>query len=195
MSRRPSKRGNTEVNAEPPNLIPFMNLMTVLIPFLLLSAVFVKISILNSSLPSSVSAEDSPADQPDKPPEEDKPRLNLSVAITVRGFTIMGSGAVLPGPEPGLPTIPVLDDGSYDFDALNKKMQEIKQKFPEEQDVIILPEIGTPDEPAPIIRYQVIIDAMDAVREASKMVIDTDGDGKADSRVLFPGVIFGAGMG
>ena len=195
MSRRPSKRSNGEVNAKNPNLIPIMNLMTILIPFLLLSAVFVKISVLNSSLPTAAEPDAAPpAEQPDKPKEEEKPRLNLTVSITKLGFTIAGSGAVLPGPDPLGPTIPKLADGRWDYTGLTAKMVEIKQKFPEEKNVVIIPEIGTPTEPAPTIEYQTIIDTMDAVRLAPDNVVDSDGDGKLD-KLLFPDVIFGAGIG
>lgn len=194
MSRRPSKRGGGDVNAEPPNLIPIMNLMTILIPFLLLSAVFVKIAVLNSSLPSSASADTLPANQPDQAKKDDKPRLNLTVTITKLGFTIAGSGAVLPGPDPHGPTVPRLADGKLDFATLTAKMVEIKRKFPKEKDVIIIPALGTPENPAPTIEYQTIIDTMDAVRVAPEDVVDSDGDGKPD-KILFPGVIFGAGIG
>lgn len=193
MSRRPSKRGKAEVNSEPPNLIPIMNLMTILIPFLLLSAVFVKIAVLNSSLPTSAAADSPPTEEPDKPKEEDQPRLNLTVTITNQGFTVAGSGAVLAGPQPGQPTVPMIA-GQYDYDGLNMKMREIKMKFPKEKDVIIIPELGSPESPVPPILYQTIIDTMDAVREAPEPVVDSDEDGKLD-RVLFPGVIFGAGIG
>jgi hypothetical protein len=67
-----------------------MNLMTLLIPFLLVSIQFVTLAVIDSSLPAI--GQPQPSDQPD---EDDKPPLNLTVGITEEGFTIAGSAAVL----------------------------------------------------------------------------------------------------
>ncbi len=187
-----NKRQMPDLADEGPNLIPIMNLMVILIPFLLLSAVFVKVSILNTSLPSGASAAEAQA-EPEKPKEEEeKPKLNLTVTISQIGFNVAGSGAVLPGPKEGGPTVPKTGD-DWPYEELNKKLIEIKKNFPEEKDCIIIPEQGSAEDPDRAILYQVIISTMDAVREAKNPVVDSDGDGVAD-RALFPGVIIGAGI-
>ena len=192
MARR--KREPLQVTDEGPNLIPIMNLMTILIPFLLLSAVFIKIAVLNTSLPQSADAAAAAPEEPKEKPEDEKPKLNLTVTITRLGFTIAGSGAVLPGPEEGGPTVPKAEGAAdWPYDELNKKLIEIKKSFPEEESCVIIPDQKSDQNPEGDIAYQVIIRTMDAVRETDQAVVDTDGDGKADG-VLFPAVIIGAGI-
>ena len=82
--------------AEELNLVPIMNLVTILIPFLIMAAQFVQLAVIDSTLPAIGTPQ--PSDEkPDKPP------LNLSLAITDRGITIMGADAVL-HPEGAPPT-------------------------------------------------------------------------------------------
>ena len=72
------------------NLLPFMNLMTLLIPFLLMSAQFVTLAVIDSSLPAIGNP-----DPAKEKKEDEKPPLNLTVGITEEGFTVAGSAAVL----------------------------------------------------------------------------------------------------
>lgn len=193
MSFEPSKRRHSgEVEGEPLNLIPIMNLLTILIPFLTLSAVFMKLSVLPTTLPS---ISDAPAaEQPEKQEEDDKPDLNLTVSITPNGFDVAGTGGVLGGTGGEGPTVPLTDEDAYDYDALTAKLMEIKKKYPHEKDVILVPEMSVKkDDEKHEIEYQVIIDTMDAVRRAPEPVADSDEDGELDN-VLFPGVIFSPGI-
>ena len=86
--RRRSSMSSTEVPEL--NLMPFMNLMTLLIPFLLASIQFVTLAVIDSSLPAI--GQPQPTTEDD---EDDKPPLNLTVGITTEGFTVAGSAAVL----------------------------------------------------------------------------------------------------
>ncbi len=118
---KPSDRRRTQ-DTEPPelNLLPFMNLMTLLIPFLLVSIQFVTLAVIDSSLPAI--GQPNPSDQQD---EDEDPPLNLTVGITDEGFTVAGSAAVLgceKGAAAGGPggvsddkctTIPLISDASY----------------------------------------------------------------------------------
>jgi len=72
------------------NLLPFMNLMTLLIPFLLVSIQFVTLAVIDSSLPAI--GQPNPSDEKK---EDDTPPLNLTVGVTDEGYTIAGSAAVL----------------------------------------------------------------------------------------------------
>ena len=85
MSKKGKGRGG---DAEDLDLVPIMNLVTILIPFLLMASSFVTLAAIDSTLP---------AIGPPVPVEEepDKPPLNLSIAVTDEGFTIMGADAVL----------------------------------------------------------------------------------------------------
>ncbi len=105
--RKPSERRNYKDEDMELNLVPMMNLISILIPALLISVAFVEIAVINVSAPAIGST----ADQEEEP-EDDKPPLNLTVTVTDKGYTIAASGAVLgpdgqeAGEEAG-PTIPI----------------------------------------------------------------------------------------
>ena len=108
MAKKPSERRNYEDEDMELNLTPMMNLISLLIPCLLISMVFVEIATINVTAPAIGSASD--GDPPEKP---DKPPLNLVVTITDKGYTLAASGGVLPGVAPAEggeatgPTIPL----------------------------------------------------------------------------------------
>jgi len=165
--------------AEDLNLIPIMNLVTILIPFLLMAAQFVSLAVIDSSVP---------AIGPPQPPseEQDEPPLNLSVLITDEGYTIAGAEAVLPaeGGDEG-PTVPCVETGcptpdSYDTKELTRLLGLIKDEFPDDQNVILVPESR--------IQYEVLVRTMDATREDPS----TKKDGKP--RELFPYVVIAGGV-
>lgn len=108
--RKPSERRNYKDEDMELNLVPMMNLISILIPALLISVAFVEIAVINVSAPAIGSTPDQ-----EEPPEDDKPPLNLTVTITDKGYTIAASGAVLgpDGQEAGDdagPTIPIKQD-------------------------------------------------------------------------------------
>lgn len=74
------------------DLLPIMNLFTILIPFLLSMASFQKLAIVEVSLPerSDMVMDDQP------PPEPDDQALNLSVAISKDYLQIVARGGMLP---------------------------------------------------------------------------------------------------
>lgn len=171
MARKKSKEKDPELD-----LVPIMNMVTILIPFLLLSAQFVSLAVIDSTLP----AIGKPTEQQDDP---DKEKLNLSVLITASGYTIAGANAVLgEGDGPG---IPCLRDGcpgleAYDTKTLTAKLGQIKDQYEKEENVILVPEGNIP--------YEVLIATMDASRE--------DPDTKVDDkpRSLFPFVVIAGGV-
>lgn len=171
MASKPSERGHRgEEEVNELNLIPIMNLIIILIPALLLSAAFVQFAVINVSAPQIGSNSN------EKPPEDDKPPLNLTVAVTDKGFTVAGTGAVLggqEGTEEAGPTVPKGPGGEYDYEALTAKLAEIKDAFPDETKVILNAE--------PDIKYEIIINVMDASRET-------------EGRLLFPDVVLSAGI-
>jgi hypothetical protein len=168
------------------NLIPIMNLVTILIPFLLMAAEFVQLAVIDSTLP---------AIGPPQPVEEepDKPPLNLSLAITDKGITVLGADAVL-NPEGGAPaegeerppTVPcktggecnALDD--YDWDELTRILGLIKDEYPDDENVILVPDSR--------VQYEIIVTTMDSSREDRA---NPGPDGKA--RLLFPFVVIAGG--
>lgn len=171
MAVKPSERGHRGKDVLPPlNVIPIMSLFIILIPALLLMAVFVQLAVINVAAPQ-IGAGDPREQEQD---EDDKPPLNLTITVTERGFTVAGTGAVLPGEgEEGGPTIPIMPTGEYDYEALTRKLVEIKDNFPDESQVIINAEDD--------ISYSVLINVMDASREV-------------DGRLLFDQVVLSAGI-
>jgi len=168
--------------AEDLNLVPIMNLVTILIPFLIMAAQFVQLAVIDSNIPAI--SDDKTEPPPDEPP------WKLSVALTQNGITIggadkaLGIAPMVPG-EKRPPTIPcgagtgrctgVLD---YNWTELTTKLNEVKQQHPDEENVIIVP--------GPSIEYEVIVKAMDA----SRQIEGTDG-----LKDLFPTVVIAGGVG
>src|SRR5215470_12623977 len=97
------------------NLVPYMDIVTNIIIFLLASVVNqVSLSNINVSVPS-ISGGGGAADN--EPPP--KPPLNLTVSVGASGFTIAASGGVLP-------IVPRMPNGQYDYKTLTDKLKEIK---------------------------------------------------------------------
>ncbi|MBN2800127.1 MAG: biopolymer transporter ExbD [Deltaproteobacteria bacterium] len=165
--------------AEDVDLVPIMNLVTILIPFLLMSVQFISLAVIDSTLP----AMGSPTEAPEN---ADKP-LNLSVMITDQGYTVAGSSAVIPkageGAEAG-PTVPCTEPGcprpeSYDIKELRRILNDVKDEFPREENIILVPESR--------VQYEVLVITMDATRDDP----ERKEDGKA--RLLFPYVVIAGG--
>src|SRR5262252_8410709 len=97
------------------NLVPYMDIVTNIIIFLLASVVNqVSLGNINVSVPTLASG--ASAADPEVPP---KPPLNLTVSVGATGFTVAASGGVLP-------VIPKLPNGQYDYNGLTAKLVEIK---------------------------------------------------------------------
>ena len=168
------------------NLIPIMNLVSILIPFLLMAAQFVHLAVIDSTLPAISNAPAEPQEEPEKPP------LNLSLIVTDRGITIAGADAILnpggapPGPtEERPPTLPCKGGActnmdSYDWKELTRLLSLIKDEYPDDQNVILVPDSN--------VRYEVIVKTMDTSRD------DPDNKGSdGKSRELFPFVVLAGG--
>lgn len=145
------------------NVTAFMNLMVVLVPFLLLSAVFNQITIHDLNLPT--------LSEPNVEPKDDKPKLVLEVVIR------NGSLDVQDRNSGRLKLIPNVERG-YDFAALKEKLREVKGQFPEVNSATLLLEQDVP--------YDVLIQAMDAVRSDFRTEA-----GKEVAVELFPDVSIG----
>lgn len=103
--------------------------------------------------------------------------LNLNVTITAEGAIVTGSGAKLAqGCESvgqgRVITVP-LRNGEYDWAGLTDCLVKVKERFPDEDQVIISAD--------PLIHYEHVVAAMDATR--AKETTD-----------LFPNVILSAGV-
>jgi biopolymer transport protein ExbD len=89
MARERKKKSN---KAEDLDLLPVMNLFSILIPFLISVAVFQKLAIVEVTLPKRSDM----VQNQDEPPPPDDQALNLTVAITPDYLQIVARGGMLP---------------------------------------------------------------------------------------------------
>lgn len=126
------------------NLTSVMNIFLILIPFLLLTAVFVRISVLELSLPSLDSSSRSA-------------QVKKQKTAIINILMIDGNGFELKSPEMKFALITKKDD-NYDWDKLVTQLKEIKTKYPDSEDILI--------SAVDSIKYQIIISVMDKCRES-----------------------------
>ena len=124
------------------NIIPIMNIFLILIPFLLLFTAFIKLAVLEISLPSLGKGA--------KPQQEQNKELVLIIlAIKETGFQVK---------SPGFKFEPVNKNGNeYNYQVLAKQLKEIKDKHAAAEEIIISPESK--------VKYDIIIKTMDQCRD------------------------------
>jgi len=167
------RRTHDEEHAGELNIVPYLDIVTNLVMFMLLSMTgLLAFGVVNVSAPR-ISAEAQPAG-------EAQPRLLLTVAISRKGFYVAGSGGVLGGASDQQavdkaqpPTVPLRPDGRYDYAALTEQMARIKDRYPNETNLVL-----SADEDIP---YDVLIQTMDACREQRGQ----KADGTPERRPLF----------
>lgn len=141
----------------------FINLIVVLVPFLLSTAVFTRLSVLDLALPaqSTGALEQLSAD-----------KLNLEIVI--RG------DAIEVGDRIGglIQRIPRTQAGHYDIVALATLARVVKEKFPDKTDATVLPEPNVP--------YDVLVQVMDALRAGHQVQ-----GAKVVEVALFPDISIG----
>lgn len=123
------------------NITAFMNLMVILVPFLLITAVFSRITVLELNLPS-LNAKENP---------EQKIKLQLELVLHENSFDIQDAnlGIIKRFPRSNQLTR---------WDEFSDVLVEIKSRFPDEKDITLLLEPG--------ISYKTLIAVMDHVRSA-----------------------------
>jgi biopolymer transport protein ExbD len=120
------------------NITAFMNLMVILVPFLLITAVFSRLTILQLNLPAAESQ-----------PTETEQLLNIEVIVRKDQIQITDRGT---GLLQALPNV----SGNYDLKGLTTYLQLVKQKYPQKTDATVLLEPDT--------SYDTVVQVMDAVR-------------------------------
>ena len=138
-----------------------MNLMVILVPFLLITAVFSRLAILELNLPGSSSEPVDPQEQV----------FQLEVIVRQEKIEIGDRNQGL------LAVYPNSTDG-YDYVALGNKLTEIKESYPDKTDASILLEQD--------IAYDTLVQVMDTVRVAQD--IEEDSVVRSD---LFPDISIG----
>ena len=119
-------------------LVPMIDIFTVLVTFLLMTAVFSRTVILQLNLPP-------PQTEFKEPP----PGLQLEVMVRKDLIQVADRNT---GPLATLPNTP----GGYNFDGLTDYLKRVKAKFPEKTEASILLEPDTP--------YDTLVQVMDRVR-------------------------------
>jgi len=144
------------------NITAFMNLMVVLVPFLLISAVFSHLAILELNLPP---------DSSEQQQQQQKQELNFEVIVRKNGFTVADSvGGIIKKFD--------LKNGSYDYRGLSDVLKTLKSRFPTKENITLLME--------PDIAYDVLVQTMDTVRVVS--VVEA---GSVVKKELFPQIAIG----
>ena len=161
MSLRRRRHGKYKRETEL-NIIAFLNIMVILIPFLLVTAVFSRTNILELNIPSA-----GPANVLD----DTKAEMQLVVTLRRTGIDI---GDTLGGLIKHLPKA----DKGYDFRALSKTLAQVKLRFPEKKNAAILVE--------PDISYEFLVQTMDAVRSYDQVTGAT-----LERAELFPEISIG----
>ncbi|WP_439510385.1 ExbD/TolR family protein [Marinimicrobium koreense] len=132
------------------DITSFMNLMIILVPVLLMSMVFARITVLDLQLPKSASSKASETDEPNK---------QIELIIRDDYFQVnFPAGA----PVERVPH----QDGEPDLPALSELLQQVKQTLKnqgiDKNDIVILSEPDTP--------YQTLVSAMDTARSFRAVV-------------------------
>jgi biopolymer transport protein ExbD len=129
------------------DMTTFLNLMVVLVPFLLITAVFSRITIVELSLPTS-SGGTAPAEA----------SFRIEVIVRDEGLEISNGSAVIA-------SIPKVGD-DYDLETLSELVLSLKRDHPDKDDASVLLE--------PDIEYDHLIQVMDVVRSAERPVEGTE---------------------
>lgn len=136
MNRRRSR--NRQRETAELNITAFMNLMVVLVPFLLITAVFSRMAVLELNLPGENS----------EPPKEES---SLQLEIIVR------DGRIEVGDRnSGRAAVFARKNDEYDLQGLGDYLQRVKARYPDKLDATVLLE--------PDISYDALVQVMDTVR-------------------------------
>ena len=160
---RSSRAGRRNVETAELNITAFMNLMVILVPFLLITAVFSRLTVLELNLPGSSSE---PVDQQDQAFQLEIIVRQDKIEVGDRNQGLLG---VYRNTETG-----------YDYPALAEKLAQLKERYPTKTDASILLEQD--------ISYDTIVQVMDTVRVSQS--IDEEG-GRIDRADLFPDISIG----
>ncbi len=147
--------------AEELNITAFMNLMVILVPFLLITAVFSRMTVLELNLP----ALDAKANS------QEKVELQLELVLRENSFDIRDANL-------GIIKVFPRSQGETRWDLFTDLLVEIKTRFPDEQDITLLLE--------PSISYKTLIHVMDRVRTADVVSVLT-----VETIELFPNISIG----
>jgi biopolymer transport protein ExbD len=144
------------------DMTTFLNLMVVLVPFLLITAVFSRITIVELSLPSSSSA-----------PVAAEAVFRVEVIVREAGLEITNGTEVIAA-------LPKAEDEPYDLVGLSEYLVALKREYPDKEDASVLLEED--------IAYDHLIQVMDVVRSVD---LPAEGEAEYLRVALFPDISIG----
>ena len=159
--RRRFHRGKGRKETPGLDVTTFLNLMVVLIPFLLISAVFSRVTILELTVPTSAGGS-----------AVNTPNFAIEVIVRKAGLEIANGSSV----EAAFPKT----DDQYDLDMLSKVLTRLKARYPKKADATVLLE--------PEIEYDHLVQVMDVVRCGQ---VEVEGSEEAEKVALFPEISIG----
>jgi biopolymer transport protein ExbD len=119
-------------------LVPMIDIFTVLVTFLLMTAVFSRTVILQLNMPAAQTEF-----------REPPPGLQLEIMVRKDLLQVADRNS---GPLATFPN----NAGGYDYDAMTDYLKRVKAKFPEKTDATLLLESDTP--------YDILVQVMDRTR-------------------------------
>ena len=165
MARRHHYKRRTKGDAHEIDVTTFLNLMVVLVPFLLITAVFSRLTIVELNLPSSAGG-----------PSNNETPFRIEVVVRETGMEITNGTATIA-------SIPKKDD-EYDFQTLSDFMIELKREYPDHDSASVLMEAQIP--------YDYLIQVMDIVRSVELPVKDpVEGEPEYQLYALFSEISVG----
>lgn len=149
MARKPSMRHHAIGELEDVNLVPIMSVLVILIPMLLYAFTFFEVTVQAVAAPKMGTGKSAQKETDQKRP------LNLTVLVSADGFLVKydDGGARGMGDE-GAPIKKVefppdelhgnLPYKDYDYPELHNRLQQMKERFPDELQVNIGAEMNIP---------------------------------------------------
>ena len=160
-------------NQERLNLIPILDAVFIFIFFLLMSTQFIKIYEISSDVPILSSS---------PPPKTKKKPLGLTVTVFSKRIVVSHDKPVKTSKA-----FRRDDTGKYDLSSLHDYLINLKKRYKSESVVILEPKVD--------LKYESIIEIMDAVRMMNKTddpIFMKDKDGiDVQIKTLFHKIIFG----
>lgn len=139
-----SRRKRREIKETELEITAFMNLMVILVPFLLVTAVFSRITVIDLFLPSASES-----------PEAKLIPFNLEVVVRAEALEVREAKAQIYKKF-------AKGKNGYDYDGFGNTVMALKSQFPREIDATLLAEPG--------IDYDTIIQVMDRLRMRTAVV-------------------------
>ncbi|HEY5642048.1 MAG TPA: biopolymer transporter ExbD [Woeseiaceae bacterium] len=161
MARRRHHYKRNKGNTYEIDVTTFLNLMVVLVPFLLITAVFSRLTIVELNLPSAAGGATNKQDS-----------FRVEVIVREQGMEISNGSAVIAA-------IPRKEE-EYDFESLSDLMVELKREYPNHDEASVLMEAHIP--------YDYLIRVMDTVRSVE---VPTEVENEFEMVALFTEISVG----